>query len=405
MNIVEPILYHCKLNPWDVAICVPGSALESITYGRLEKLIHNVARTALSGDLRPRNVVALSVNDVIVHAALIYGLARAGITTLSLHGTNVPKNIPIDAIVTDAPQLFSQAPKVIRVDPTWLAGDGKAPHYDRIYQNSDDDICRIVLTSGSADEPKGVPFSHRLLWDRVAIFAFQKGAHFQRCSRLFCDRGIGTAEGFLYAFHMLLRGGTIYFLGSDPVAILQYFDLHKIQGMATSPAGLADLAKYLETDSTFECRFDHIICQGATLSRDLSERVRARMCPQLFCSYGATESGSIAFAPASILADTPGAVGYVAPGVTVDVVDRNGQIVPAGQQGAIRVRSPMVAQSYVGDEAATNKAFRDGYFYTDDFGYVTEDRLMVITGREKTGPNLDGDSSNPEIPAAKVTAT
>src|SRR5882672_4660325 len=111
LNIVEPILYHCKLNPWDVAICAPGSALETITYGQLEKFINNIARAALSGDLRPGNVVGLSVNDVILHAGLIYGLMRTGITTVSLRGTTIPRDIPIDAIVTDAPQLFPHAPK------------------------------------------------------------------------------------------------------------------------------------------------------------------------------------------------------------------------------------------------------------------------------------------------------
>jgi hypothetical protein len=37
---------------------------------------------------------------------------------------------------------------------------------------------------------------------------------------------------------LLSRGGTIYFLGPDPADILQTFELHKIQGMATSPYGL-----------------------------------------------------------------------------------------------------------------------------------------------------------------------
>src|SRR5205823_8569795 len=109
---------------------------------------------------------------------------------------------------------------------------------------------------------------------------------------------------------------------------------------------------------------------------------------------GSTETGTVAFAPASILADTPGAVGYVGPGITVEVTDRDGQIVPAGREGAIRVRSPFVVPGYVGDEQATKKAFRNGCFHTGDIGYVTADRLMVITGREKAILNLGGDSVN-----------
>jgi long-chain acyl-CoA synthetase len=396
VNIVEPILYQCKLNPWDVAICVPGSALESITYGRLEKLIHNIARTALSGDLRPGNVVALHVHDIILHAALIYGLARAGMATVSLRDTTIPQGISVDAIVADAPRLFPPGQKVIAVDSTWLTGDGRAPNYDRLYQSSDDRLCVISLTSGSSSTPKGVAFSHRLLWERVAGYLYGKGARFQQSSRLFCDLGVGNPAGIRYATYTLLRGGTIYFLGEDPFAMLQHLDLHKIQGMATSPHGLSQFLRYFEHDSAFECSFEHIICQGAMLSRELSERVRARMCQNLYSSYGATETGTVAFGPASALADTPGAVGYVGPGVTVDVRDRSGEPLPVGREGAIRIRTPDLAAGYVGDEQATQNAFRDGYFYSGDNGYVTADGLLVITGREKTVLSLGGDSVSPE---------
>ena len=58
MNILEPILFQCKLNPWVTAICVPGSTMESVTYGQLEKLIHNVARNALKAGIEPGNLTA-----------------------------------------------------------------------------------------------------------------------------------------------------------------------------------------------------------------------------------------------------------------------------------------------------------------------------------------------------------
>jgi long-chain acyl-CoA synthetase len=396
VNIVEPILYQCKLNPWDVAICVPGSPLESITYGRLEKFIHNIARTALGGDLRPGHVVALHVRDVILHAALIYGLARAGMASVSLRDTTIPGGISVDAIITDAPRLFPPGQKVIVVDSTWLMGDGRAPNYDRLFQSSDDHLCLISLTSGSASAPKGVAFTHKLLSERIFGYLYGKGARFQQCSRLFCDLGIGTPAGIRYATYMLLRGGTVYFLGDDPAAILQHLDLHKIQGMATSPYGLGEFVKYFERDSAFECGFDHIICQGAMLSKELSERVRARMCPSLYSSYGATETGTVAFGPASVLAEIPGAVGYVGPGVTVEILDKSGVHLPFGREGAIRIRTPDLAHGYVGDEQATQSAFHDGYFYSGDIGYVTADRILVITGREKTIMNLGGDSVNPE---------
>src|SRR5262249_1677729 len=91
-----------------------------------------------------------------------------------------------------------------------------------------------------------------------------------------------------------------------------------------------------------------------------------------------------------------GAAGYVSPGVSVEVVDQRGQLLPAGREGAIRIRSSLAAKYYVGDEQASSKAFCDGCFNSGDIGYVTADRLLVITGREKTILNLGGESVNPE---------
>ena len=40
--------------------------------------------------------------------------------------------------------------------------------------------------------------------------------------------------------------------------------------------------------------------------------------------------------------------------------------------------------------------FRDGWFYPGDYGYVADDGLLVITGRQETRLNLGGDKVNPE---------
>src|SRR5262249_18964496 len=58
MNVVDPILFQCKLNPLATAICVPGAPVESVTYGMLEKCIYNVERNASKEGIAPRSVVS-----------------------------------------------------------------------------------------------------------------------------------------------------------------------------------------------------------------------------------------------------------------------------------------------------------------------------------------------------------
>jgi hypothetical protein len=61
MNVVDPILFQCKLNPAAAAICVPGTKFNVVSYARLAQLIHNVSRMALSHGLSKGDIVAIAV--------------------------------------------------------------------------------------------------------------------------------------------------------------------------------------------------------------------------------------------------------------------------------------------------------------------------------------------------------
>jgi acyl-CoA synthetase (AMP-forming)/AMP-acid ligase II len=405
MNIVEPILFQCKLNPLTTAICVPGAKIDSVSYGMLEKFIHNAARAALKSGIARGHVVATHITDTVLHASVVLALMHLGAATLSLRGPNGVDGIPPDFVLTDVSGPISATGTLLRIDHSWLEGDGiPLANSDNPGGGGDDDVGRIILTSGSTGVSKGVAFSHRILAARISHYTHLKGPRFAHCPRFFCDLGLSTSPGFYYAMSLLSRGGTIYFLGPEPTDILQTIDLHKIQGMATSPYGLGEFLKFFESDPAFEVTFDHIICQGAMLSRELSQRARARMCQNLYSSYGSTETTSVAFGPASVLEKVPGAVGYVQPGATVEVIDKSGARLPPLHDGALRIRSDHMASGYVGDPEATQRFFRDGYFYTGDVGHLTAEGLLVITGREKTALNIGGDTVSPELVEGIITS-
>jgi acyl-CoA synthetase (AMP-forming)/AMP-acid ligase II len=97
----------------------------------------------------------------------------------------------------------------------WINGDGAVPDYDRLCPDHEDKVCRIILTSGSTGESKGVAFTHQDLVARTAHATYAKGARFDPlCAAFFCDLGFATSPGFRYALSLLSRGGTIYYLGS-----------------------------------------------------------------------------------------------------------------------------------------------------------------------------------------------
>ena len=85
-------------------------ALPLVRYGRLEQFIYNVAHNARAQGLEPGSVVALLIDEPILHAAFILGLAYLGVETVSLRSAEVPNELHVDAVIADKPVVFKPAP-------------------------------------------------------------------------------------------------------------------------------------------------------------------------------------------------------------------------------------------------------------------------------------------------------
>src|SRR5205807_1570581 len=101
---------------------------------------------------------------------------------------------------------------------------------------------------------------------------------------------------------------------------------------------------------------DVIVSTGSLLSRSLSERVRSRLGQDLISNYGSTEMSTVATAPAHLIAEIPGAVGYVTPGVRVEIVDASGRRLGPDQEGIIRISGDCQVDRYLGDPSASEQA-------------------------------------------------
>ncbi len=397
MNIVDPILFQCRLNAPAPAICAPGTPLNILSYGRLERFIHNISHKAIAAGLMAGQTVAVMVQDKLFHAALTLALIRLGVVTISARTPSLPAELSVDALIADAAVRSENVKHLIVADLSWTEGDGTPLADGRLYRGSGDDICRIVLTSGSTGTPKGVAFTHRMLADRIARYAFAKGNRFPHTRRLYCDLGMSTSPGFRYMLYMLWKGGTIFFYGQSPEDTVQAFQLYGIEAMVASPHGLHGFVRFYESYAALQSSFDHIISSGGLLTKALAEGVRARLCANIISSYGSTEVGTVASAPAHMIEGTPGAVGFVTPGVTVEIVDVEGNILPPGKDGSVRICGPGNAHGYVADAEETARVFRDGWFYPGDTGHLTANGLLVLSGRERNVLNIGGDKVQPEL--------
>jgi acyl-CoA synthetase (AMP-forming)/AMP-acid ligase II len=396
MNIVDPILFQCAMQPKAPALCSPGLGANLISYGRLGQHIHNLCRRILKLGLRPGTVAVLVIEDPIFHATMTLALTRLGIVTVSRYDERVLDAVQVDVVIADKYPGSARIEQVVLVDLSWTRGDGEPLGPDELPQTSEDDACRIVLTSGSTGDPKAISFSHNMLADRIARHQIVLGSRLPTCSRIYSDLPVSTAFGFRFLFFTLWRGGTFFLPGANFEATVSAFEEHRVQCWLSSPGGLENLIKGYERFPLLDSEIETVIVPGDRLPRALADEVRRRICPHVMSVYGATETTTTACAPVHMLGDDPDGVGYLVPGVTVEIVDDNGSVVPRNSEGLIRVRSRYAVTGYVGDPVASAKSFRDGWFYPGDIGVLDTNNFLRIVGRQDNVLNLGGDKINPE---------
>jgi acyl-CoA synthetase (AMP-forming)/AMP-acid ligase II len=87
--------------------------------------------------------------------------------------------------------------------------------------------------------------------------------------------------------------------------------------------------------------------------------------------------------------------------VHVRILEEDGRECPPDQPGIVAIRTPLLADGYIGDTEATRRAFHHGWFYPGDIGKLTPDGEFVVIGRIRDQLNLGGIKAN----AADIDAT
>ena len=218
----------------------------------------------------------------------------------------------------------------------------------------------VIVTSGSTGAPKGVELTH------AALTASTRAS----VRRLGCERGEAWL-GCLPVAHVagiqtILRSRA---LGADPI-LHERFDVRAI-ARETRPSWVSlvptQLGRLLD-EGVDLARVRGVLLGGAAAPPELLERARDAGVA-ITRSYGMTETCG----------------GCVYDGVPLDGVE-----VEALHDGRLRIRGPVLARGYRGDDAQTARAFRDGWFLTSDLGRVVDGHVemhgrsddVIVTGGE-----------------------
>ncbi len=250
-----------------------------------------------------------------------------------------------------------------------------------------DSITALGFTSGTTGALKAAMFDTNIL-DATNFglrdrYALNEGDIIFGCSPL------GHAVGFTHALRMTLTiGGSIVLLDRwSPEPALQAIEAEKCTFVAAATPFLMDVVYHpaLEKHGSLSS-IRLFLCGGASVPQTLMKDAREAI-PHTYTSplWGMTECGGVTTCPFDAPEEKLFATdGLPCGGMELKVVDSDGQTVPAGVNGELMARGPMVTRGYFRQPELTAQSYlSDGFFRTGDQARMDEDGYIKITGRLK----------------------
>ena len=130
------------------------------------------------------------------------------------------------------------------------------------------------------------------------------------------------------------------------------------------------------------------------VAKGLQERMANGHVTQL---WGMTETQAGLYTrPGDPIETVAGSAGRPSPGTEVRIVGPDHAVLPAGEEGELQIRGPLLFPGYFNHPEANRDAFSgDGWFRTGDLAIVTAHGNVAITGRCKDVINRGGIKYNP----------
>jgi acyl-CoA synthetase (AMP-forming)/AMP-acid ligase II len=308
----------------------------------------------------------------------VIALTRLGIVTVSAGNRAVQWPFRLDGAIADR-QIESLAGKpVLKANAAWTEGDDQPLAGKHLHRATPHDLCRIFLTRGDDQRERAIAITHGMIATRLDRQKLFLGPRAPFCDRTHLDLPLGRPIGFQVMLGTLWRGGALV-MGSDTQKTLAALAAYKVQNIVAAPQSLLEFADAVESHPGC-CSALAAVFSVRGMGQELSDWVRARLCPNLTVGYVAPDATMVASIPTQFASADPGAGGYVLPGVMVEIVDEQGRVLPPGQDGDLRIRSEYGVQEYFDDPDATRRAFRNGWFYPGARGRLAADNMLVLTG-------------------------
>ncbi|WP_405713591.1 MULTISPECIES: class I adenylate-forming enzyme family protein [unclassified Streptomyces] len=254
-----------------------------------------------------------------------------------------------------------------------------------------EDDATIIYTSGTTGRPKGAVATHL-----AQVGAVLNPRYHAAASAL--GRGVIPGQGpapvslltfpffhvaaFTGFYAAMAAGGAIVLMRKwDAEEALRLIREHGVTHYAGVPATALQLLAAAEQAGDGMESLQMLNTGGAAAPPDLVARLTARHGDRVEPrnGYGLTEtSGGVLANFGAEYRLHPGSVGRPTPTTEVRIAGPAGEALPEGEVGELWLRGQSLVRGYWRDEAASSRAFIDGWFRTGDLAVVREGRVDVV---------------------------
>ena len=337
-------------------------------------------------------------------------------------GIEIDRIIPYKPYVDEAIKLAQHKPSSVIFFQRHLGADAPGKPYDIDYLKAistatpaDPVIVEsthplyILYTSGTTGKPKGIirdtgGYATALKFSMKHIYGVDQGDVYWAAS----DVGWVVGHSYIVYGPLLNRNTTVLFEGKpirtpDASTFWRVIAEHKVKVMFTAPTAIRAIKKedpngdFLKEYDLSNLKYQFLAgerCDVATLK--WTEKM---LKVPVIDHWWQTESGWPMLANMTgveLAKIKPGSATFPVCGYDIQILNEQGEIVPAGTEGYVTVKLPLPPgnlKNIWGNSERFKAGYLDrfpGYYFSGDGGYKDEDGYVFITGRVDDVINVAG---------------
>ena len=258
----------------------------------------------------------------------------------------------------------------------------------------------IHYTSGSTGKPKGVLHAHRAI-----IHHYETGnwvLDVKEDDVYWCTSHPGWVTGSVYGlFAPWLNRATIVIQGGRFQAEnwYQLIDQLKITIWYSAPTAFRMLLSQGDILNDYDLSsLRHVLSVGEPLNPEVIYWAWEKLGIRIHDTWWMTETGGhlIVNLPAEKI--KPGSMGRPLPGITVGILNEEGEELPRGSVGQLAIRTPWpgLMKEIWGDKGKFDAYFKyDGWYVSGDLAYQDEEGYVFFKSRDDDMINSSGERIGP----------